>query len=88
MSDSIERGRRKIREGIVAGDKMNKTVTVLVAERTRHPLYGKILTRSVKLHAHDEKNEARMGDRVRIVETRPLSKLKRWRLEEIMERAK
>ena len=79
---------RKVREGIVASAAMDKTITVTVTDRVRHPLYGKTMQRSTKLYAHDELNDARAGDRVRIAETRPLSKLKRWRLVEVLERAK
>ncbi|HET7321467.1 MAG TPA: 30S ribosomal protein S17 [Longimicrobiaceae bacterium] len=89
-SDSVEqeRGRRKTRTGVVVSDKMDKTVVVRVERRYAHPLYGKQVTRSKKYHAHDEKNEFHPGDVVRIVETRPLSKLKRWRVAELIERAK
>jgi small subunit ribosomal protein S17 len=83
-----ERGRRKVRTGVVVSDSMDKTVVVRIASSVRHPLYGKIVRRSTKLKAHDEANEARTGDRVRIMETRPLSKTKRWRLVEVVERAK
>src|SRR5690606_9987264 len=83
-----ERGRRKTRLGVVVSDKMDKTVVVLVERRYAHPLYGKQVTRSKKYHAHDENNEFRVGDRVRITETRPLSKLKRWRVSALIERAK
>ncbi len=83
-----ERGRRKTRIGIVVSDKMDKTVVVSVERRFPHPLYGKQMTRSKKFHAHDENNEYHVGDVVRIVETRPLSKLKRWRVAEVIERAK
>ena len=79
---------RKIREGIVVSDKMNSTLVVAIIERVSHARYGKTVQRTKKLYAHDEKNEARIGDRVRLEETRPLSKLKRWRLVEILERAK
>jgi len=79
---------RKVREGIVASAAMDKTITVTVTDRVRHPLYGKTMQRSTKLYAHDEQNDAKAGDRVRIAETRPLSKLKRWRLVEVLERAK
>lgn len=85
---STERGRRKSRIGTVVSDKMNKTVVVVVERRYAHPLYGKQLTRTKKYHAHDENNEYHIGDVVRIVETRPLSKLKRWRVAELIERAK
>jgi small subunit ribosomal protein S17 len=79
---------RKVREGIVAKDAKDKTITVKVTDRVRHPLYGKTMQRSTKLYAHDEANDAKAGDRVRIQETRPLSKTKRWRLVEVIERAK
>ena len=83
-----ERGHRKTRVGTVVSDKMDKTVVVVVERRYAHPLYGKQVTRSKKYHAHDENNEFRVGDVVRITETRPLSKLKRWRVAEVIERAK
>ncbi len=83
-----ERGRRKTRVGRVVSDKMDKTVVVSIERRYAHPLYGKQVTRTKKYHAHDEKGEAQMGDLVRIIETRPLSKTKRWRLGEVVERAK
>jgi small subunit ribosomal protein S17 len=82
------RGRRKVREGIVVSDKMDKTVVVVVEDRVKHPLYGKVLRRTSKLKAHDESNAAGIGDRVSIMETRPLSATKRWRVIEILERAK
>ena len=87
-TEQQERGRRKTRIGTVVSDKMNKTVVVVVERRYAHPLYGKQVTRTKKYHAHDENNEYRPGDIVRIVETRPLSKLKRWRVVEAIERAK
>jgi small subunit ribosomal protein S17 len=87
-TESTERAQRKVREGIVISDKMENTVVVAVVDRVRHPRYGKTLQRTKKLYAHDEKSDAKMGDRVRVVETRPLSKLKRWRVEEILERAR
>jgi small subunit ribosomal protein S17 len=83
-----ERGRRKVRIGIVLSDKMNRTVVVGVERRVAHPMYGKRVVRTKKFYAHDEAGEARQGDLVRIVETRPLSKQKRWRVVEIVERAK
>lgn len=86
MSET-ERGVRKERKGVVVSDKMDKTIVVKVSRRIRHPLYGKELTEGRKYHAHDEKNEAKIGDVVRIEETRPLSRMKRWRLVEIVERA-
>jgi small subunit ribosomal protein S17 len=82
------RSRRKVREGIVVSDKMDKTVVVVVEERVKHPLYGKVLLRTSRLKAHDESNAAGIGDRVSIMETRPLSATKRWRVIEILERAK
>src|SRR4051794_13191727 len=83
-----ERGRRKVREGLVVSDKMDKTVVVLVEDRVKHALYGKVLRRTSKLKAHDEQNQCGVGDRVQIMETRPLSATKRWRVVEILERAK
>jgi len=80
--------RRKVREGIVASTKMDKTIVVAVTDRVRHPLYQKTLQRTKKLYVHDEQNDAKAGDRVRVQETRPLSKQKRWRLVEILERAR
>jgi len=83
-----ERNLRKSRVGVVTSDKMEKTITVAVRDNVKHPLYGKIVKRTYKLKAHDEENQAHIGDTVRVMETRPLSKDKRWRLVEIMERAK
>ena len=83
-----DRANRKTRVGTVVSDKMNKTVVVKVERRFPHPLYGKQVTRSKKYHAHDENNEFHVGDVVRITETRPLSKLKRWRVSELVERAR
>jgi small subunit ribosomal protein S17 len=85
MSD---RSARKVREGLVVSDKMDKTVVVAVEDRVKHPLYGKVMRRTNKLKAHDETNSAGVGDRVLLMETRPLSKSKRWRLVEILEKAK
>ena len=82
------RAARKVRTGVVVSDGMEKTVVVRISAAVRHPLYGKTVRRSTKLKAHDEAQEARVGDRVRIMETRPLSKTKRWRVVEILERAK
>jgi len=82
------RGARKVRLGVVVSDKMDKTVVVNVEQRIKHPLYGKVMTRSERLKAHDENNEAGVGDRVRVMETRPLSAAKRWRVVEIVEKAK
>ncbi len=84
----VERNRRKERVGVVSSNKMQKTIVVSVRRRIKHPIYGKFLIRTTKFHVHDEKNEANVGDIVRIMETRPLSKTKRWRLVEIVERAK
>lgn len=81
-----ERGSRKSRQGVVVSDKQQRTVTVLVERRFPHPLYGKQQTRSKKYHAHDENDEYQVGDVVRIVETRPMSKTKRWRVVELLER--
>ena len=81
-------GRRKVREGLVVSDKMDKTVVVLVEDRVKHALYGKVLRHTSKLKAHDEQNQCGVGDRVQIMETRPLSATKRWRVVEIVERAK
>ena len=85
---SEERGIRKTRIGVVVSDKMDKTVVVSIKTRVRHPLYGKIMNQNMKLKAHDENNECGVGDTVRVMETRPLSKDKRWRLVEIVEKAK
>jgi small subunit ribosomal protein S17 len=82
------RGNRKVRQGVVVSDKMDKTVVVEVQRRTTHPLYRKTVTRSSKLHAHDETNDVHVGDRVRLAETRPMSKTKRWRVLDVIERAK
>jgi small subunit ribosomal protein S17 len=82
------RGTRKTRVGVVVSDKMQKTVVVAIERRFPHPLYGKMMTRTRRLKVHDEENSAKTGDRVRIMETRPLSKDKRWRLVEIIERAR
>ncbi|MGH2589655.1 MAG: 30S ribosomal protein S17 [Actinomycetota bacterium] len=82
------RARRKVRTGVVVSDKMDKTVLVRVDRKVRHPLYKKTVARSTKLAAHDEGNQAHVGDTVRVMETRPLSKSKRWRVVEIVERAK
>ena len=82
------RGLRKTRTGIVSSDKMDKTITVRVERRVKHPVYGKYIKKSMKLTAHDEKNECNEGDLVRVMETRPLSRQKRWRLVEILERKK
>ncbi|WP_341925623.1 30S ribosomal protein S17 [Nocardioides psychrotolerans] len=83
-----ERNARKVREGLVVSDKMDKTVVVTVEDRVKHALYGKVLRRTSKLKAHDEQNECGIGDRVLIMETRPLSATKRWRVVQILEKAK
>ena len=83
-----ERNRRKVREGLVTSNKMEKSIVVSVERKLKHPKYGKFLKRTTKLMAHDEQNECNIGDRVRVMETRPLSKNKCWRLVEIIERAK
>ncbi len=84
----MERNLRKTRTGKVVSNKMDKTITVAVVDNVKHPLYGKIMKRTYKLKAHDEENQCGIGDRVRVMETRPLSKDKRWRLVEIIEKAK
>ncbi len=83
----MERNLRKTRVGIVTSDKMDKTIVVSIVDNVKHPLYGKIVKRTYKLKAHDENNECKIGDRVKVMETRPLSKDKRWRLVEIVEKA-
>jgi len=88
MSDTIERKSRKTREGLVVSNKMDKTAVVAVVERVPHPKYAKFVMRTKKLYAHDEANDVNIGDRVRVMETRPLSKNKRWRIVEVLERAK
>jgi small subunit ribosomal protein S17 len=91
MSDDNEttpRANRKVREGLVVGDKMDKTVVVEVEDRVKHALYGKVLRRTRKLYVHDEQNACGVGDRVSLMETRPLSATKRWRVVEILEKAK
>ena len=87
-SETTERNARKTRVGMVVSDKMQKTVVVSIERRVQHPVYGKMVRRTKKLKAHDEQNEAKTGDTVRIMETRPLSKDKRWRVVEIIERAR
>jgi small subunit ribosomal protein S17 len=86
--ENVDRADRKVREGLVVSDKMDKTVVVAVEDRFKHALYGKVVRRTNKLKAHDEANEAGIGDRVLIMETRPLSASKRWRIVEILEKAK
>jgi small subunit ribosomal protein S17 len=91
MSDNAvaqTRNRRKVREGLVISDKMDKTVVVVVEDRVKHPLYGKVMRRTSRLKAHDEQNACGIGDRVLLMETRPLSATKRWRVVEILEKAK
>jgi small subunit ribosomal protein S17 len=88
MSETQQRTVRKTREGTVVSNKMAKTVVVALVERVRHPKYDKFVVRTKKFYAHDEKNDAKVGDKVRIVETRPMSKTKRWRVVEVLERAK
>jgi small subunit ribosomal protein S17 len=86
--ESVARGSRKVREGLVVGDKMDKTAVVQVEDRVMHPLYRKVIRRTSKLKVHDEQNAAGVGDRVLVMETRPLSATKRWRIVEILEKAK
>ncbi len=86
--DDVQRGRRKVRTGLVISDGMDKTVMVRIDRQVKHPLYEKTVRRSSKLAAHDEANDAHVGDTVRLMETRPLSKSKRWRVVEVIERAK
>jgi len=88
MADDTTRNARKVREGIVVSDKMDKTAVVAVVERVRHSKYDKFLLRTKKLYAHDETNDVKVGDKVRVMETRPTSKSKRWRVVEVLERAK
>ena len=83
-----ERSLRKVRVGRVVSDKMNKTVVIAIEDNVKHPVYGKIIKRTLKVHAHDEENACGIGDKVEIMETRPLSKTKRWRVVEIIEKAK
>ena len=87
-TETLDRNLRKTRIGVVTSNKMTKTITVAVERKVKHPIYGKFVKKTSKFHAHDEKNEASIGDIVRIMETRPLSKLKRWRLVEIVEKVK
>lgn len=88
MTETTSRSNRKVRQGQVTSDKMDKTIVVRIDRTMRHPLYGKTFRTSSKLYAHDEKNDARLGDVVRVMETRPLSATKRWRLVEVVDRAK
>jgi small subunit ribosomal protein S17 len=84
----VERNLRKTKLGVVSSNKMDKTITISVERKVKHPLYGKFVKKSTKFHAHDEKNECSIGDTVKIMESRPLSKTKRWRLVEIVEKVK
>ena len=84
----VVRNLRKTRIGVVTSNKMNKTITVAVERKVKHPIYGKFVKKTTKFHAHDEKDECTMGDIVKLMETRPLSKTKRWRLVEVVEKAK
>lgn len=88
VTDVAARNDRKLRDGVVVSSKMDKTIVISIVERVRHPKYAKFIARTKKLYVHDETNDAQVGDRVRVMETRPLSKQKRWRLVEILERAK
>ncbi len=86
--EALERNNRKVREGIVVSDKMEKTIVVAIRDKTKHPLYKKTINTTTKVKAHDENNEAGIGDKVEIMETRPISKDKRWRLTRVIEKAK
>ena len=88
VEETDDRAARKVREGIVTSNKMDKTVVVSVVDRVRHAKYNKFVLRTKKLHAHDETNDVNIGDKVRVMETRPMSKTKRWRVTDIVERAK
>ena len=88
QAEAVARGRRKVRTGVVVSDAMDKTVVVRISTAFRHPMYGKTVRRSSRFNAHDEANDAHVGDTVRIMETRPLSRTKRWRVIEVLERAK
>ena len=87
-TETLDRNLRKTRIGVVISNKMTKTITVAVERKVKHPIYGKFVKKTTRFHAHDEKNEASIGDVVRIMETRPLSKTKRWRLVEVLEKVK
>ena len=87
-TNSVDRNLRKTRVGVVSSNKMDKTITVNVERKIKHPLYGKFLKKTTKFHAHDEKNECSIGDTVKIMEARPMSKTKRWRLVEVVEKVK
>ena len=88
VETTLDRNLRKTRVGIVTSNKMDKTITVAVERKVKHPMYGKFVKKTTKFHAHDEKDECTIGDVVKIMETRPLSKTKRWRLVEVIEKAK
>ena len=88
VTTTVERNLRKTKAGVVSSNKMDKSIVVLVERKVKHPLYGKFVKKSTKFHAHDEKNECSIGDTVRIMETRPISKTKRWRLVEVVEKVK
>ncbi len=88
MEQNIVRNLRKIRTGVVTSNKMDKTITIAIERKVKHPLYGKFVKKTSKFHAHDEKNECSIGDTVKVMETRPMSKLKRWRLVEVVEKVK
>ncbi|PVG84652.1 30S ribosomal protein S17 [Nocardioides gansuensis] len=87
-NETVDRNARKVREGLVVSDKMDKTIVVAVEDRVKHALYGKVMRKTSRLKAHDEQNECGIGDRVLIMETRPLSATKRWRLVQVVEKAK
>jgi small subunit ribosomal protein S17 len=88
VKQEVERNLRKTKTGVVSSNKMDKSITVNVERKVKHPLYGKFVKKSTKFHAHDEKNECSIGDTVKIMETRPISKTKRWRLVEVVEKVK
>ena len=88
VKQEVERNLRKTKTGVVSSNKMDKSITVNVERKVKHPLYGKFVKKSTKFHAHDEKNECSIGDTVKIMETRPISKTKRWRLVEVIEKVK
>jgi len=88
MTTTVERNLRKTKLGVVTSNKMDKTITVIVERKVKHPLYGKFVKKSTKFHAHDDKNECSIGDTVKIMESRPLSKTKKWRLVEVVEKVK
>lgn len=88
VTNTEERNSRKVREGLVVSNKMNQTAVIAIVERVAHPRYSKMVIRTKKLYAHDEANDVNIGDRVRVMEIRPMSKLKRWRIIEVLERAK